>query len=127
MIGDLLRDFELAAVLQIRGDACGAKSVVADFRFDVGGGRAALDDAVGVLLPERFAAENVGVSSRRLEERLIWIAGDAGGGDICVEQLVLPNCGGKALRALCRPFRVSGPSRGALGRSNHSPSFGSRR
>ena len=39
MIGDLLRDFERAAVLEIRGDAGGAERVVADLRFDAGSGR----------------------------------------------------------------------------------------
>ena len=87
MIGDLLGDFKLAAVLQVGGYAGGAKSVVADLRLDAGGGRAALDDAVGVLLPERFPAENAGVSGSRLEEWLIRIAGvEACGGDVSVEE-----------------------------------------
>jgi hypothetical protein len=52
VIGDLLRDFERAAVLEVRGDAGGAERVVADLRFDAGSGCSPLNDAVGVLLPE---------------------------------------------------------------------------
>lgn len=50
VVGDVLRDFELAAVLQVRGDA--------------GVGRAALDQAVGVLLPHGAAGELAWLSGR---------------------------------------------------------------
>jgi hypothetical protein len=52
MVGDLLRHFQLAAVLQIRGDAGRTESMIADARFDAGRSRAPADDAVGVLLEE---------------------------------------------------------------------------
>ena len=87
MIGDLLRDFERAAVLEVRGDAGGAERVVADLRFDAGSGCSPLNDAVGVLLPEWFAAQHARFSGRRLKERLIRIASEARGGDVGVEQV----------------------------------------
>jgi hypothetical protein len=49
VIGDLLRDFECAAILEVRSDAGGAKGVVADLRFDASSGGSPLNDAVGVL------------------------------------------------------------------------------
>jgi len=36
MVGDVLRDFELAAVLQVRGDAAGPEGVVPDPGLDAG-------------------------------------------------------------------------------------------
>ena len=42
VIGNLLRDFERAAVFEVRGDAGGAERVVADLRFDAGSGRSPL-------------------------------------------------------------------------------------
>jgi hypothetical protein len=50
MIGNLLRHFQLAAVLQISGDAGRPESMIADARLYAGGFRPALDDAIGVLL-----------------------------------------------------------------------------
>ena len=52
VVSDLLRDFELAAVLQIRRDAGRAEGMTANPRFDAGRFRAPADDAVGVLLEE---------------------------------------------------------------------------
>jgi hypothetical protein len=51
VVGDLLRDFEFTAVLQIRGNAGRAEGVVADPRFDAGRFRAPGDwssDQLGV-------------------------------------------------------------------------------
>jgi hypothetical protein len=36
MIGDVLRHFQFAAVLQVGGDAGGAESMIADLRLDAG-------------------------------------------------------------------------------------------
>ena len=54
MVGDLLRDFQLAAVLQIRRDAGRPKGMIANPRFDAGRFRASADDTVGVLLEEEI-------------------------------------------------------------------------
>ena len=48
MVGDLLRDFEFTAVLQIRRDPGRAEGMIADARLDAGRFRAPADDAVGV-------------------------------------------------------------------------------
>ncbi len=63
MVGDLLRGFELAAVLHVSRDAGGAKGVIADFRFDAGRARAPLNHAVAVLLPHRIAGEDAGAAA----------------------------------------------------------------
>ena len=47
MVGDLLRHFQLATVLQIGRNAGGAESMIANPRFDAGRFRAPADDAVG--------------------------------------------------------------------------------
>ena len=41
VVGDVLRDFELAAVLQVRGDRGSAEGMISDPRLDAGVGRAA--------------------------------------------------------------------------------------
>jgi hypothetical protein len=58
MISDMLRHFQLATVLKIRGDAGSAEGVIADLRLDTGGLRAPLDHAVGVLLVHGFFRED---------------------------------------------------------------------
>src|SRR5258708_12093101 len=50
VVGDLLRHFQLAAVLQIRRDAGRAKGMIANARFDAGRFRTPANDSVGVLL-----------------------------------------------------------------------------
>ena len=52
MVSDLLRHFQLAAVLQIGRDAGRAEGMIANPRFDAGRFRAPADDAMGVLLEE---------------------------------------------------------------------------
>ncbi len=52
VVGDLLRHFQLAAVLQIRRDAGRAKGMIANARFDAGRFRTPANDSVGVLLEE---------------------------------------------------------------------------
>ena len=46
MVGDLLRHFQFAAVLQIRRDAGRAESMIANPRFDAGRFRTPANDAV---------------------------------------------------------------------------------
>ena len=57
MVSDLLRDFQFAAVLQIRRDAGRAEGMIANPRFDAGRFRAPANDAVGVLLEEGIAGQ----------------------------------------------------------------------
>jgi hypothetical protein len=68
MIGDMLRHFQLATVLKIRGDVGSAESMIADLRLDAGGFRAPLDHAVGVLLVHGFFRE----AFADIEDRAIW-------------------------------------------------------
>jgi hypothetical protein len=49
VVSDLLRHFQLAAVLQIRRDAGRAEGMIADARLDAGRFRPPADDAMGVL------------------------------------------------------------------------------
>ena len=86
MVGDMLRHFQFAAVLQIGGDARGAEGVIANTRLDASRFGAALDHAIGIRLGKRLLCEHGRFSSRRTEETAIDVAGDAGGGDIFVEK-----------------------------------------
>jgi hypothetical protein len=81
MVGDMLRHFQFAAVLQIGGDARGAEGVIADTRLDVSRFGAALYHAIGVRLGKRLLCEHGRFSGRRTEEIAIDVAGDAGRGD----------------------------------------------
>ena len=59
MVSDLLSGFQFAAVLHVSRDAGCPESVIADFRFDLGGLGPALNPSVSVLLPH--AALSAGV------------------------------------------------------------------
>ena len=61
MISDLLRHFQLAAVLQTGGDTGRAEAVIADPRFDPGRLRPAANDAVGVPLEEGIGFQLAGL------------------------------------------------------------------
>jgi hypothetical protein len=87
MVGDLLRDFEFAAVLQIRRDAGRAESMIANPRFDAGRFRASPDDAVGVLLEEGIGGKVAGLAAGTAEEIAVDVIGDAGRFDIIMETL----------------------------------------
>jgi hypothetical protein len=63
MVSDLLRNFQLAAVLQIRRDAGRAESMIANPRFNPGRFRAPADDAVGVLLEEGPGGQQAGLAT----------------------------------------------------------------
>ena len=54
MIGDMLRHFQFAAVLQVGSDAGRAESMIANLRLDAGGLRPALNHAIGILLVHGF-------------------------------------------------------------------------
>src|SRR5258708_27641223 len=85
MIGDLLRHFEFAAVLQIRRNAGRAESMIADPRFDAGRFRAPADDAVGVLLEEGIGCKLAGLAARGAEKIAVDVIGDAGRFDVIVQ------------------------------------------
>ena len=68
MVSDLLRDFQLAVVLQIRRDAGRAESMIANPRFGAGRFRAPADDAVGVLLEEGNGCRLAGLAAGGAEE-----------------------------------------------------------
>src|SRR5260370_32101918 len=78
MVGDLLRDFEFAAVLQIRRDAGRPESMIADARFDTGRFCAPADDAVGVLLKEGFGCKLASLAAGGAEEIAVDVIRDAG-------------------------------------------------
>src|SRR5437870_1210921 len=88
MVGDLLRDFEFAAVLQIRRNAGRAKSMIANPRFDAGRFRAPANDAVGVLLEEGIGCKPTGLAAGGAEERAVDVIGNAGRFDIIVQTLI---------------------------------------
>src|SRR5260370_25006522 len=78
MVGDLLRDFQLTAVVQIRRDAGRAESMIANPRFDAGRLRAPADDAVGVLLKEGIGCKLPGLTAGTAGEKAPDVIGDAG-------------------------------------------------
>jgi hypothetical protein len=88
MVGDLLRDFEFAAVLQIRRDAGRAESMIANPRLDAGRFRAPADDAVGVLLEEGIGGKLAGLTAGAAEEIAVDVIGDAGRFDIVVQTMI---------------------------------------
>jgi hypothetical protein len=75
MVGDLLRNFQLAAVLQIRRDAGRAEGMIADARFDAGRFRAAADDAVRVLLEEGIGGKLAGLAAGTAEKIAVDVIG----------------------------------------------------
>ena len=82
MVGDLLRHFQLATVLQIGRNAGGAESMIANPRFDAGRFRAPADDAVGVLLEEGIGGKLASLAAGTAEEIAVDVIGDAGRFDI---------------------------------------------
>jgi hypothetical protein len=87
MVGDLLRHFQLAAVLQIRRNAGRAEGVIANARFDTGRFRAPADDSVGVLLEEGIGCKLAGLAAGGAEKIAVDVIGDAGRFDIVVQTL----------------------------------------
>ena len=88
MVGDLLRDFEFAAVLQIRRDAGRAEGMIADARLDAGRLRAPADDAMGVLLGEGIGCQLSALSAGAAEEIAVDIIGDTGRFNVLVQTLI---------------------------------------
>jgi hypothetical protein len=88
MIGNLMRSLKRAVVFQISRNAGRAEGVITNPGLDAGVGRAALNHAIGILLPHGVAGELAGLAGGGAEERPVRIPGDAGGGDIFVEVLI---------------------------------------
>ena len=60
VICDVLRSFQRALVLQVRGDAGRPEGMVPDPGLDAGVARPPLDHAIGILLPHGLAGEFAG-------------------------------------------------------------------
>src|SRR5258705_13088354 len=88
MVGDLLRHFQLAAVLQIGRDAGRPEGMIANPRFDAGRFRAPADDAMGVLLEEGIGCKLPGLAAGSAEEIAVDVIGDAGRFDVIVQTLI---------------------------------------
>jgi hypothetical protein len=88
VVSDLLRHFQLAAVLQIRRNAGRPKGMIANPRLDAGGFRPPADDAVSVLLEEGIGGKLAGLAAGAAEEIAVDVIGDAGRLDIIVQTLV---------------------------------------
>ena len=65
----LLRQLELASVLQIRCDACSPEGVAAYGGIDTGRQSTALDHGVGICLRYRITGKPLCTASDRLEKR----------------------------------------------------------
>ena len=88
MVSDLLRYFQLAAVLQIRRDPGRAESMIADACLHAGRFRTPADDAVGVLLEEGIGGKLPGLAAGAAEEIAVGVVGDAGRFEIVVQTLI---------------------------------------
>src|SRR5258706_3421480 len=88
MVSDLLRHFQLAAVLKIRRDAGRVEGMIANPRFDAGRFRAPADDAMGVLLEEGIGCKLAGLAAGGAEEITVDVIGDAGRFDVIVQTLI---------------------------------------
>ena len=67
MVGDLLRHFQLATVLQISRDTGRAKRMGSDSCFDAGRFRTTANTAVSVLLEEGIGGELASFTARGAE------------------------------------------------------------
>src|ERR1039458_9260072 len=82
MRGHLLRDFELPAIFQIRGNSRRTERVVADLRRDAGARSAAPDHEIRLRLAHAPAGELPSPALRRLEEGSLLAGTDPGGFDV---------------------------------------------
>jgi hypothetical protein len=112
--------FERAAGFEIGGQACGPECVTAELDFATDLGRPAPDHAVGVDPVHRVDGQRVGFAGRRAEEGPLGVAGDAGSGDVFVEEH-LQLVDAQASRAVCRPFRAAAPRFVCPGGNNFRP------
>ena len=85
VVGDVLRRFQGAVVLEVGGNAGGPEGVVADEGLDAGGFGAPLNHAVGVLLPQGLGGELSSAAGGGPEKRPVEVLGNASGGEVGVE------------------------------------------
>jgi hypothetical protein len=88
VIGHLLRDLELAPVLEVSRDAGGAKSVAADFGLDPGRQRPPTNHAPHIGLHHRPVGQLAGTPLARAEERTFALLRDASRGDVFLKVAV---------------------------------------
>ena len=88
MVRDLLRHFQLAAVLQIGRDASRPEGMIANPRFDAGRFRPPADDAVGVLLEEGIGCKLASLAAGAAEKIAVDVIGNAGRFNIIVQTLI---------------------------------------
>jgi hypothetical protein len=81
-----LRVFERAASLQISRDAGCSKRVTADLDLHAALAAAALDHASSVDAVHSVAGELAGATASRAEEGAPFVAGDAGGTNVLIEE-----------------------------------------
>ena len=117
----MLRHFQLATVLKIRGDAGSAEDMIADLRLDAGGFRAPLDHAVGVLLVHGFFREDAWLAYCRSKQITAGIAGDTGLGDIFVQEVIKIVVTGNVM-LLAALLMEAQPIAGVPARNNRRPS-----
>src|SRR5246127_4899979 len=88
MVSNLLRHFQLTAVLQIRRDPGRAEGMIANPRFDAGRFRPPADDAVGILLEEGIGCKLASLAAGGAEEIAVDVIGNTGRFDIIVQTLI---------------------------------------
>ena len=88
VVSDLLRYFQLAAVLQIGRDAGRAEAMIANPRFDTGRFRAPADDAVRVLLEEGIGCKLTSLAAGGPEEIAFNVIANASRFNIVVQILL---------------------------------------
>jgi len=85
VVGHLLGDFELAAVLEIGGNAGGAEGVAADLRLDPGRQRPPSNHPPHIGLQHGPVGQLAAAPLARAEERPLAVLADAGGGDVLLQ------------------------------------------
>ena len=88
MVGDLLRHFQLPAVLQIGRNTGRAESMIANPRFDAGRFRAPADDAVSILLEQGIGRKLAGLAAGAAEKIAVDVIANSSCFDIVVQILI---------------------------------------
>ena len=127
MVGDVLRGFKRALVLQVRGDAGRPEGMVPDPRLNASAARPPLDHAVGVLLPHGLAGERAGLADRRTGTKARPDLPRCRRRRRCIHRGTAPDCGDKEPNAPYHLFRAGGPILGVPARNSHALSSGARR
>ncbi|HUE02881.1 MAG TPA: hypothetical protein VMR62_25160 [Bryobacteraceae bacterium] len=86
MPGHLLRNFQLAAILEVRRDTGRSEAVATDPRRDVGSDGAALDHRLDIPLRQRIAAGQLALAHRG-KEGSAWLGGQIRRHEPFIEEL----------------------------------------